>query len=205
MIQTADARGPESRPSTSTSRTLLDRVRARDAEAWERLVHLYAPLVIHWCRHAGVPPQDVADLVPEVFQAVAGHVAAFRKEREGDTFRGWLRRITQNKTRDYFRRRRHDVRATGGTDRQMRLAGVPDAPPDDASAEDAELGLLRRVLDDVRGAFEPHTWEAFWRTAIDGRAAPDVAAELGMSPGAVRVAKSRVLQRLREELGDLAG
>jgi RNA polymerase sigma-70 factor (ECF subfamily) len=50
--------------------------------------------------------------------------------------------------------------------------------------------------------FEERTWQAFWRTAVDGRSAADVGAELGMTPGAVRVAKSRVLHRLREELGD---
>jgi RNA polymerase sigma-70 factor (ECF subfamily) len=55
----------------------------------------------------------------------------------------------------------------------------------------------------VRGEFEERTWQAFWQTVIGGRAPRDVAADLGMSPGAVRVAKSRVLHRLREELGDL--
>ena len=39
--------------------------------------------------------------------------------------------------------------------------------------------------------------------AVEGQVAKDVAADLGMTPGAVRVAKCRVLQRLREELGDL--
>jgi RNA polymerase sigma-70 factor (ECF subfamily) len=38
---------------------------------------------------------------------------------------------------------------------------------------------------------------------VEGKSPKDVGAELGMSPGAVRVAKSRVLHRLREELGDL--
>ena len=57
----------------------------------------------------------------------------------------------------------------------------------------------------IRGEFEPRTWEAFWQTAVEGRAAADVAAELGMTPGAVRVAKSRVLHRLRTDLGDLPG
>jgi len=65
--------------------------------------------------------------------------------------------------------------------------------------------LFRRALELIRREFEPRTWHAFWRTTVDGRATADVAAELQMSPGAVRVAKSRVLQRLRSELGDVAG
>jgi RNA polymerase sigma-70 factor (ECF subfamily) len=73
------------------------------------------------------------------------------------------------------------------------------------SADPAERTLFRRGLELIRREFEVRTWQAFWRTAVDGRATADVAAELGMSPGAVRVAKSRVLQRLRSELGDIAG
>jgi RNA polymerase sigma-70 factor (ECF subfamily) len=69
----------------------------------------------------------------------------------------------------------------------------------------AERTLFRRGLELIRRDFEDRTWQAFWRTAVDGRATADVAAELGMSPGGVRVAKSRVLQRLRSELGDIAG
>ena len=57
----------------------------------------------------------------------------------------------------------------------------------------------------IREEFEPRTWQAFWQTAVEGRAASDVAADFGMSPGAVRVAKSRVLHRLRAELGELPG
>ena len=57
----------------------------------------------------------------------------------------------------------------------------------------------------IRNEFEPRTWQAFWLTAVEGRAPKDVADELGMSGGAVRVAKSRVLHRLRAELGDHEG
>src|SRR5262245_54299739 len=92
--------GEGSQPSSATSRSLLDRVRTNDAAAWDRLVALYAPLVFHWCRRWDLQHQDAADILQDVFQAVATHIAQFRKEREGDTFRGWLRTITRNKVRD---------------------------------------------------------------------------------------------------------
>ncbi len=69
--------------------------------------------------------------------------------------------------------------------------------------EPAERGLVRDALDSIRCEFEARTWRAFWLTTVEGLAAKDVGAELEMSPGAVRVAKSRVLRRLREELGEL--
>jgi RNA polymerase sigma-70 factor (ECF subfamily) len=55
----------------------------------------------------------------------------------------------------------------------------------------------------IRSEFEERTWRAFWGVAVDDRPAAEVAAELGMSPGAVYIAKSRVLRRLREEFRDL--
>jgi RNA polymerase sigma-70 factor (ECF subfamily) len=195
--------GGESPPSSATSRSLLQRARSADAGAWDRLVALYGPLVLHWCRHGGLRPEDAADVFQEVFQAVAAHLGGFRKEREADTFRGWLRTITRNKVRDFFRRQGREPGAVGGTDAHRRLAQLPAPAEEGPDGAEAERGLFRRALDLIRGEFEERTWQAFWRTTVAGQAAKDVAADLGMSPGAVRVAKSRVLHRLREELGDL--
>src|SRR3954469_22719157 len=96
--------GATPHPSTATSRSLLERVQADDPAAWDRLVGLYAPLVYRWCRRADLPEQEIADVFQDVFQAVTMHIAAFRREKAGDTFRGWLRTITRNKVRDHFRK-----------------------------------------------------------------------------------------------------
>jgi RNA polymerase sigma-70 factor (ECF subfamily) len=65
--------------------------------------------------------------------------------------------------------------------------------------------LYLRALEQVRGHFDERTWQAFWLTAIDGRSPTDLAGELGMTAGNIRQAKSRVLRRIRQELGDLLG
>lgn len=202
-----NARTSEAASSSSlaTSKGLLDRAGEGDAAAWDRLSLLYAPLVFHWCRHRGLREADAADVVQEVFQAVATHLGTFRKREEGDTFRGWLRTITENKVRDHFRRAAREAEAVGGTDAQHRLAQFP-APSSlegATSDDDWEGRFFGRVLDVVRLEFEERTWQAFWRTTIAGRSPKDVGAELAMSQGAVRVAKSRVLKRLREELSGL--
>jgi RNA polymerase sigma-70 factor (ECF subfamily) len=195
-----------SHPSTATSPSLLERVKADEAGAWDRLVTLYAPLVFYWCRRWELREEDTADVFQEVFLAVATHIGGFRKDQPGGTFRGWLRTITRNKILDHFRRLGREPEAAGGTDANLRLTSLP-APrtPEEESVADnrAELALFYRGLDLIRGEFEDRTWQAFWRTTVEGRAPKDVGAELSMSPGAVRVAKSRVLHRLREELGDL--
>ena len=201
-----DGSDGRSHPSAATSLSLLARVQVDEPQAWERLVNLYAPLVHHWCRGAGLQDQDVADIFQEVFRSVLVYIGGFRKERRGDTFRGWLRRITQNKVRDHFRRLGRDARGEGGSSAQQRLAQLPEPRAIEgeiAPRDEAESGLFSRALEMIRGEFEERTWAAFWQTAVEGRLPKDVGADLSMSPGAVRVAKSRVLHRLREELGDL--
>src|SRR4051812_1404007 len=102
-----------------TSPSLLARAQENQPAAWEQLVDLYAPLVYHWCRRAGLREEDVEDVFQEVFRAVARALPDFRKERAGDTFRGWLRTITRNKIRDHYRLLQDEVRGAGGTDAQM--------------------------------------------------------------------------------------
>lgn len=191
--------------STRTHRSLLDKARARDQAAWERMVALYAPLVLSWCRGWGLKAEDSADVFQDVFQAVAANLQGFRRERTGDTFRGWLRTIARNKVNDLFRRRQREPEGIGGSEAQAILVQIPQAGAmnEKEVIEEAENALLHRALESIRGEFEQHTWEAFWLTAVEGRTASDVAVDLSMTPGAVRVAKSRVLHRLRSDLGDL--
>jgi RNA polymerase sigma-70 factor (ECF subfamily) len=198
--------GAEPPSSNATSRTLLERLKADEAAAWERLISLYGPLVFHWCRRWDLRDHDIADVLQEVFQTVVSHITAFRKERKGDSFRGWLRRITQNKVLDHFRRLGREPRGVGGSEAQMRLSELPAPQVCEADSDDdeaAERGLLRRALELIRRDFEEQTWQAFWQTAVEGRSTRDVADALAMSPGAIRVAKCRVLHRLRSELGDI--
>jgi RNA polymerase sigma-70 factor (ECF subfamily) len=198
----ADASDP-----SSISSTLLDRVRAQRPEAWKRLVDLYGPVVYRWCRRSGLRPEDAADVVQEVFTAVALHVGEFRRERPGDSFGGWLRAITRNKIHDLYRRRQGKPQARGGTDAGQQLAQIGDPPepsdPSVASDEGLDAWLSRRGLDLVRAEFENRTWEAFWRAAVEGQAPAHVAEDLGMSVPAVYQAKSRVLRRLRQELDEM--
>jgi RNA polymerase sigma-70 factor (ECF subfamily) len=174
------------------------------------LVALYAPLVYHWCRRLGLAERDLADVLQEVFQSVAANLGTFRRDRPGDTFRGWLRTITRHKVTDHFRRARGEPVAVGGTAAYHRLAEVPaESPADEPEVEladddaEADRQLLHRALEMIRGEFAERTWQAFWRVVVDGRSPADVGTDLGMRPGAVRVAKCRVLNRLRHELGDL--
>ena len=195
--------------SGSTSQTLLEHVKKNDAEAWRRIDFLYTPLVRWWCR--SLAQQDAEDLAQEVWRAVHRDVENFSRRGQG-SFRRWLFTITRSKIADLHRRRaRRPERAVGGADAQRRMEGVPDVPAETPSDEQAtsELAILvRRAIEWVRPNCSPKTWEAAWRLVVDQHDPSRVAADLGMTVGAVHTARSRVLSRLREVLepfGELHG
>jgi RNA polymerase sigma-70 factor (ECF subfamily) len=192
-------------PGDPTSSSLLCRALAREPDAWERLTALYSPLVRHWCRQSGVPDHEIADVSQEVFGVVASRLATFQSDRAGTTFRAWMRGIARHKI--WHRARRRSEPAVGGTDVQKRLEQVPAPACErdlDLSESPAEVSALyHRALRQVQQQFEGSTWTAFWRVTVEDRSPADVASELGITANAVRQAKSRVLRRLKEEMGEL--
>lgn len=191
----------------STSNSLLVQARSGDADAWRRLHGLYAPFVLHVARRAGLKESDAWDVCQEVFVAISKGLSGFRRGARHQSFRAWVRTITRNKVHDSWRRGERQVQGVGGTEAQRHLDeggegfAIADARMDALETE-AEEQVLRMAMDRIRAGFSESTWRAFALTVLSGRAPKDAAQALGMSPGAVRVAKSRVLARLRHELFD---
>jgi RNA polymerase sigma-70 factor (ECF subfamily) len=173
MMTPNENNNPSSSPPSpeSTSTNLLRRVKAWDPEAWERLVDLYGPVAYRLCRQSGVKADDAADVVQEVFRAVAEHVSTFRRDRPADSFRAWLTAITRNKVSDHFRCLGRRAKAEGGTEAQQRLLEIAE-PPDlsePSTPPDTDGLLSHRALELVQAEFEPRTWQAFWRVPIPQR------------------------------------
>src|SRR5271165_5191580 len=143
-----------------TSLTLLERVRANDPAAWERLLHLYRPLVLHWCLRRGVTGADAEDVSQEVFAAVVSGLGRFRHDQAGDTFRGWLRGITRNKLLHHEERRRAQPSAQGGTDANRRLQEQPTPPLDEPDPPEEDRALYRRALELLHSEFDSVHWQA---------------------------------------------
>ena len=189
--------------SSSTSRSLIERARESDAEAWRRLCEVYGPVVYRWARAKGLQSTDASDIGQEVFRVVAAKIQEFRRDRPGDTFRGWLWTITHHKIGDYFRAQNRQPGGVGGSTARTLIHELPEdlteatsAGEDDAS----EHEILHRALALIRVEFAETTWQAFWRTTVEGRSTDQTAADLGLSAGAVRQAKYKVLRRLRAEM-----
>lgn len=183
-----------------TSATLLERLQDRsDFIAWQRLVHVYSPLISHWLRAHAVSVADVDDLTQEVLAVLVSEVSRFRHNGRAGAFRAWLRTITVNCLRQSLRSRRSQPQAAGGSDLNTWLDQLEDPASDLSLRWDREHDefVLRRLLDLIEPDFRPATWRAFRRQVIDGASAETAAAELGLTVNAVLIAKSRVLSHLR--------
>ncbi len=190
--------------ATATSLSLLERAKANDNAAWERLRSLYVPLVHKWCRQGGVDQADIPDVGQEVFLAVSINLVRFRRDRQGDTFRGWIRVITRNKIADMQRARRGISPAFGGSDALEQLQAIPqpEEPQDDESEKSEVKILYQRAIDIVTTEYPAWYKEAFLRVVAGGERPADVAADLGIRTSAVHNATSRILRQLRDEFAE---
>ena len=191
--------GPEVTNLTRTPTSLLERLRQPfDPEAWSRFVSLYTPLIYSWACRARLQEQDALDLVQDVFVTLLRVLPGFSYDH-GQSFRGWLRTVTLNTWRN-SRKRAENRFLTGAVD-----ASLLPGPEELETAWEAEYRqhVVGRALRIMRADFQETTWKACWEMVVSGRPAADVAAELGITVGAVYAAKVRVVNRLREELEGL--
>jgi RNA polymerase sigma factor (sigma-70 family) len=190
----------------STRATLLLRLRdSQDHEAWLEFISLYEPVTYRMLRRHGLQDADAREVMQELFLAVSRSIDRWDPAKERGSFRGWLRRVARNLVVSWLRQRERRVIATGGPD----LHGLLDVLPAGDEPETIEFdGELRRVLfqraaDQVRGEVQPATWQAFWETGIVGTSTTDAAKQLGMTVGAIRVAKCRVTARLQAAIQEM--
>ena len=188
-----------------TRASLLVQIRdGTNHSAWKEFVQLYGPVVYGFARKRGLQDADAADLMQDVLRSVSAAIGRLDYDRNQGTFRGWLFTITRNKVFNFLSARRIRPRGSGDTATNRLLETHPDG---EDGSESWELEYQRRVaalaMERVKGEFQEKTWRAFWLTAVEGVAAGDAARQVGLSPGAVYVAKSRVLARLKEEVESL--
>jgi RNA polymerase sigma factor (sigma-70 family) len=169
--------------------------------AWQEFMKMYGPVVYGFARKRGLQDADAADLMQDVLRSVSTAIGRLNYDRSQGTFRGWLFTITRNRVFNFLSARRLRPQGSGDTSTNRMLdsqAAVSDG------ADVWELEYQRRLaslaMDRVKKEFQETTWQAFWLTAVEGNSAADVSKQIGMSTGAIYVAKSRVLARLKEEV-----
>ena len=177
----------------------------KDRAAWQQFVELYGSLVYGFARRRGLQDADAADLTQEVFLDVARQASRWHYDPQRGSFRGWLYSVTRKKIARFLQRRQSQPVGSGDSNAHRRLDEEPSPGPelDETWEQEFQQQLFRLAAAQIRDSFAPTTWEAFWRTAVEGKSGAAVAAELGLSVGAVYVARSRVLARLTETIQQL--
>jgi RNA polymerase sigma-70 factor (ECF subfamily) len=191
---------PDTRPS------LLLRLRdARDDLAWSEFLQIYEPLIYRLARRNGFQDADSRELTQEVLLAVAKAIDQWDPDPERGSFRGWLFRIARNLMINFLTRQRRHPPGTGDTDFNRLLHEQPAADSQQSAYFDHEYKrqAFRWAAEQIRHEFQEPTWQAFWRTCVEGAAVKDVAADLRMSCGSIYVARSRVMARLRAKIEQL--
>jgi RNA polymerase sigma-70 factor (ECF subfamily) len=191
----------ETQDSPVTRASLLIRLRDRtDQTAWNEFVTVYGPVIYQFARNRGLQDADAADMMQDVLRSVTGAIDRLDYDPRQGRFRGWLFTITRNRVMTLLASRKGKARGTGNSDVNSLLAAQPDQHG--GIDQDWELEYRRSqtalAMEQVRSEFSEKVWTAFWKTAVDAESADVAGRALGMSTGAVYVAKSRVLARLRE-------
>jgi RNA polymerase sigma factor (sigma-70 family) len=193
-----------STPSTRAS--LLLRLRdAQDHQAWIEFVALYEPVAYRLLRRRGLQDADARDVMQELLMAVSRSIDRWDPAKERGSFRGWLRRVARNLVINWLKKNERRLLSTEDADVQEMLEMLPADSGPETVEFDQELrrALFQQAAQQVRAEVRPATWQAFWETAVVGTSPADAARKLGMEVVAVRVAKCRVLARLRAAVTNL--
>jgi RNA polymerase sigma-70 factor (ECF subfamily) len=185
-------------PPTRVS--LLLRLRdLRDGAAWREFVELYAPLVYGYARKQGLQDADAADLSQEVLGAVAGSVGRLEYDPCRGAFRNWLFTVVRRRLANWRTAQGRRVQGSGDTATHQLLERCLSRREPEAEWEaEWKRQVFLWACEQVRQEVADSTWQAFWRTAVEGRPGKQVAADLGLTVAAVYHARSRILARLKE-------
>ncbi len=185
-----------------TRLSLIARLKNRaDQEAWTEFVAIYQPVVYRLACQKGLQHADAEDLVQQVLTAVALAVERWQPDPTRGRFRSWLTKIARNQILNALTRCPPD-RACGGApaDDPLDRQAAKDGPDSNLLRTEQRRQVFYWAAQQVEEEFRPETWQAFWWTAVEGRDIAEVAKALGKKPGAVYVARGRVMLRLKEKV-----
>jgi RNA polymerase sigma-70 factor (ECF subfamily) len=135
-----------------------------------------------------------------VFLSISRSIEGWTADEDQPPFRAWLTTIARNAITKALTRRPRDA-ATGSTSvlELLLRKPLPESTPEEILAE-TRKEVVRWAAEQIRPEFSAETWKVFWQTAIEGVPIADVAKSSGRSPGAIYVARFRVIARLKETI-----
>lgn len=184
-----------------TRHSLILRLRdGRNQQAWAEFLEIYQPLILRLVRCRGLQDADAREVTQDVLLAVVAAIPNWDVDPAKGSFRGWLSTITRNLVVNFLVRQSRHPRGSGDSDFARWLSEVPAADCNESKFFDIEQRrqFFQWAAARVRSEVSDNTWQAFQRTSIDRRDIAEVARDLGTTAGAIYVARSRVMKRLRE-------
>ena len=173
---------------------------AADEAAWREFLEIYRPLIYRLACRQGLQDADAEDVTQQALLAVAGAIGRWRKGEFDGSFRSWLSCITRNLMTNFVARSRW--RGVGGTSfaEMLREQPADDEPSRLLVQQEYQAELFRWAAGRVRGEFHASTWDAFWRTTVEGESIAAVAEALSLSVGNVYAARSRIMARIKQKV-----
>jgi RNA polymerase sigma factor (sigma-70 family) len=184
-------------PSTHLSLLQALGEEGRREDAWAVFQAGYRDVILGWCQRYGLDFHSAEDLTQEILIKLLDALPRHEHNPDRGRFRSWLKTVVRTVLADRRRRqwRRHEPGGVGGSTALVRLGDLPSPE----AVEELSVAVDRRtasweaeVLDRVRARVEPTSWAAFCQRMIERRPAAEVAAELGLSVGAVYKAAERI-------------
>lgn len=167
-------------------------------QSWNEFSKMYDGMIQGWLYRQGVQSQDADDIRQEVMTIVLRRIGDFSHNGRTGAFRSWLKSITSNCLRDFWRKNKN--RAVGGPDLAEMAAQLEDSCSNQSILWDTEHDryVINHLLEQISQRLSDKSVTVFRRIVIEEQPAEDVAADLGMKLGAARVAQHRVLNALKE-------
>jgi len=197
---------PSNLPSQSQSQwhtrsSMIFDLKEFSEERWNNFVLVYTPLLKFWIRKKNVPSSAEDDVLQDALYKIHKSIGNFERDAAKGKFRGWLRTIVERRAADYFRSLPQDQGAP-----QEVLDAAVNRDQKDADEIDGEQQALEevkaRALELVRESTAEKTWQMFWMRTVEEIPTSEIAKQFDVTTAAVRVAKQRVLKRLRDLMVD---
>ena len=181
---------------------LLFRATSNDPYAWEKIVRVYSRLVDYWCTKFGVRGHDLKDVRQEVFLRLSRSIARFKKRNDQGSFRGFLRTITRNYIISEYRKQL--TVGTGGNNAFELIHQIPDETElTEAQVSHEKAILYQRIMELISGQFSVIHIRIFQEYVINQRPAADIADEMKTTPNVVYQVRSRILNYIRTQFGEI--
>lgn len=185
-----------------TSISLLNRIRTsrHDENAWREFVERYGTRIYRWCLNRRLKPDDAEDVTQEVLLKLAKHFEKFEYD-PSQSFRAWLRRVTENAIKDFGRSNFNGVQAKGGSSIVSMMAEEPARTElTEYLAEAFDLEILDVAKSRIQNRVNVTRWQSWDLLSNYAKPGKEVAQLLGISVGVAYANKNQVQKLIKDEI-----